>query len=71
MREKMTMTKILAEDIMDNLACLYISANGYSDEEILRSHKDEIESYAKSKFIELVEEFEEIHNTKMMVAIDN
>jgi len=71
MREKMTMTAVLAEDIMNDLACLYISANGYSDEEILTSHKDEIESYAKSKFLELTEEFEKIHNTKMMIAIDN
>lgn len=70
MREKMTMTAVLAEDIMNDLACLCISANGYSDEEIAL-HKDEIESYAKSKFIELVEEFEEIHNTKMMITIDN
>jgi hypothetical protein len=71
MREKMTMTAVLAEEIMGDLACLYISANGYSDEEILTSHKDEIESYAKSKFIELVEEFEKIHNTKMEIVIDN
>lgn len=71
MREKMTMTETLVGDIMDDLACLYISANGYLEKEILTSHKDEIESYAKSKFIELVEEFEEIHNTKMMIAIDN
>ena len=64
----MTMTAVLAEDIMSNLACLYISANGYSIEEIAL-HKDEIENYAKSKFLELTDEFEKIHNTKMIVSV--
>jgi hypothetical protein len=68
MREKMTMTETLAGDIMNDLACLYISANGYSIEEIAL-HKNEIENYAKSKFLELTDEFEKIHNAKMIVSV--
>ena len=69
---KMVMTEKLADEIMDNLACLAISAMG-TEGQIERWEKDEGEDvpifkeeytrrvmdYARTKFVEICDEWEQ------------
>ena len=52
------MTQKLANSLMDNLCCVFISAHGYTTAEKMMAHENEMTEYARQKFCEILEEFE-------------
>ena len=56
--EKMIMEGKLASELMDCLACLYLSAYGDGTIDTYYELAEKAQEYARAKFIELADEFE-------------
>ena len=56
--EKMIMEGKLASELMDCLACLYLSAYGDGTIDTYYELTEKAQEYARAKFIELADEFE-------------
>ena len=56
--EKMIMEGKLASELMDRLACLYLSAYGDGTIDTYYELTEKAQEYARAKFIELADEFE-------------
>lgn len=65
----MKMTKKLADELMNNLACVAISANGSLP--VTQEEKDKISQYAINKFLEIMKEWELCMDEKWEISLDN
>ena len=69
----MIMTNILAEALLNDLACVAISANGGAEVDengeatISPEHLELINTYARNKFVEICNEWEEFMHEKWVI----
>lgn len=70
---EMTMTKKLADQLMDDLACVAISAMGgviqHEDGSFDQEQMDYSQTYARNTFCELLEAWEEMTGKKWNIVV--